>query len=768
MKNSILSSIGMAAVACGVHAAETPRLENLDSRGIYQISNETGVDQARKNPSDVKLEVNWPEFLSKSDPIWTKGVDWRSAPFVGNGMLGAVITQEGDRIHWIIGRHDAYDNAKITIGSLECVPLGKITACHSRLDLWNACVTTTVTTSKGSLKFETFTAATDPVVVISIASSGGERATVNWKPDVQGNTSVINDTHLYVRPLNHKKYSQNPELAVAWREKQEEGTRNFFISVGNYPEYRKASTGDVRTHLTARQEALEAVNAAYESGFKKVYQRHADWWHAFWPNSFVSFNDGRAESFYYVQLYKFASAVRPDAPVMDLGGPWRAGWGGCWWNLNVQVQYLPCYAANLPDYARSMSGWMNRNILVPTQAKTPAPDKLLEVMPLHGSDLAGANVDDWPNEKANIGWACHNVWLLYRHTMDEQVLRDLFPLLKLSINTLINVLYKDVDGKWHMTKTISPESSEPPDANYSLSVLRWGCKTLLWSADKLGIKDPMIPKWKDILDHLVPYPVNEQGFMFGTGVPPDFGHRHFSHMLMVYPLRDLNPDQPEWRPVIEKSLQLWNPADQKIPPPPGMWGHAYKFAAGAAIAATLGQGDGAYQRIQATLDAFWGNTMHIEGADLPTIESPLHVASSMQDLMLQSWGGIIRVFPAPPSALPDMVFHDLRAEGAFLVSAVRKEGKTRLIRVKSLAGEPCRIKTDLAAPVTLSAPSGVSLVKEHDDVYLVTGLQKNDIAILCPGNSKPSLSIAPVPGNNDHANYWGEPKAFGKKANGTQ
>src|SRR3546814_14371756 len=63
-------------------------------------------------------------------------------------------------------------------------------------------------------------------------------------------------------------------------------------------------------------------------------------------------------------------------------------------------------------------------------------------------------------------------------------------------------------------------------------------------------------------------------------------------------------------------------------------------------------------------------------------------------MVLQSWGGAIRIFPAVPAAWPDLVFGDFRAEGAFLVSARRSGGRTAWIRVKSLAGEPCVVECD--------------------------------------------------------------------------
>lgn len=54
----------------------------------------------------------------------------------------------------------------------------------------------------------------------------------------------------------------------------------------------------------------------------------------------------------------------------------------------------------------------------------------------------------------------------------------------------------------------------------------------------------------------------------------------------------------------------------------------------------------------------------------------------MLDMMLQSWGGIIHVFPAMPTKWQDASFYQLRTEGAFLVSALRKTVKQSLYILK--------------------------------------------------------------------------------------
>src|SRR5437773_10364978 len=54
------------------------------------------------------------------------------------------------------------------------------------------------------------------------------------------------------------------------------------------------------------------------------------------------------QSFYWIQLYKVASATRRDAPVMATCGPWLepTPWPATWWNLNAQLEYWLIHGSN--------------------------------------------------------------------------------------------------------------------------------------------------------------------------------------------------------------------------------------------------------------------------------------------------------------------------------------------------------------------------------------------------------------------------------------
>ena len=287
-------------------------------------------------------------------------------------------------------------------------------------------------------------------------------------------------------------------------------------------------------------------------------------------------------------------------------------------------------------------------------------------------------------EMGNLPWVLYLYWVYYRCQMDDTILRDrVLPLLRLTIGHYLAFVQKDDQGHWHLPPTYSPEFATAPDCSYDLALLKWGLETLIESSEHLHINDPLLPHWRDVLANLTPFPTDASGLMIGSGMPLHESHRHYSHLLAIYPLHLLDPDQPEDRTLIQTSFQNWVSTPEKF--------KGFSYTGAASINALLGNGDAALDDLNKLLDTFIKpNTLYAESG--PCIETPLSAASSLQEMLLQSWGGTIRVFPAIPKAWNDVSFYDLRAEGAFLVSAVRSGGKTVWIRIESLAGEPCHIR----------------------------------------------------------------------------
>src|SRR2546421_3658849 len=162
--------------------------------------------------------------------------------------------------------------------------------------------------------------------------------------------------------------------------------------------------------------------------------------------------------------------------------------------------------------------------------------------------------------------------------------------------------------------------------------------------------------------------------------------------------------------------------------------------------ALLGHGDVALTRLNQYLDApryMEPNPFYAEAG--PVIETPLSAATSIQELFLQDWCGALRVFPALPTAWTDAAFDRLRADGAFLVSAVRQGGRTAWVRIESLAGSPCRlVVADWDSAVVREHTGPAPRVTRGTAGDYVIELRRGTSVVLAPDATTPLLELSPV------------------------
>jgi alpha-L-fucosidase 2 len=644
--------------------------------------------------------------------------------------------------------------ARLPIGYFTLEPVGAITAIDWRMDLWNAELTGTITTAAGSLSLRAIVHTGQSLLAIEIRPSDGERA-FKWvfhpavavspradpvwnKPPPAGYTanppvqlSASGDAQLAVQPL-----LAGGEHVTAWREVTRGGARTLYTSVAwSHPE------------KTSAARALGTVRRALPFG--ALTQDHRRWWHDYYRRSFLSIPDTRLQSFYWIQLYKVASAARREAPVMATSGPWleNTPWPATWWNLNVQLEYWLIHGSNhleldavsyaLGKYRGNLVG----QVASPYQADSAGIPRTTDMTLLNGvsSPTSGFPVgipgQDTPTpEVGNLTWALHNVWLSYRHTMDRQLLRDtLVPLLRRAINYYLHFLAPGPDGKLHLPPTFSPEYGvNAPDCNYDLSLIRWGCKTLLQHAPA----DPLAAKWRNVLATLVDYPADVNGYMIGAGVPFAKSHRHYSHLLQIYPLYDVTWEQPEHRQIIETSLNHWVGFEGAL--------QGYTFTGAASISAQMLRGDqAAFYLGELQRRYIQPNTMYKESG--PVIETPLSAAKSLQDMLVQSWDGVLRLFPAVPSAWGDVALRDFRTEGAFLLSASRAGGKTQWLKVHSEAGAPCVLRPGIDGELAVTDARGRARRWRrlaNGDVQVELGCGED--AFVYRKGDKPDFGVRPV------------------------
>jgi hypothetical protein len=706
--------------------------------------------------AEVNERIDWPNYLGRHDLVWQRLPDkWENGGFTGNGLLGVMVhtINDGKELTFHVGRNDVMDHNsyRLDIGDFVLTPVGTIVGGNMRLDLWNAEITGNITTDRGNINFRAYTHADQIVQVLELFPSDGEaECKLEFRPAEAVNPRNVarkepipedqknpppqrvdrGNLHGFVQQLR-----RGGEYATAWEEQKLDDGRRAFLSVGFAPD----GSG-------AMDEAARNIQQVDPS---KLEESHRAWWHRYYPASFINIPDTRLESFWWIQQYKIASATRPDRTAIDLMGPWfrRTPWPRIWWNLNIQLTYWPILAANHPEMVESLSRMMDRNKENLAKNAKEFADDSATIARTTGYDCVGAG----GRELCNLPWAIHNVWLEYRYTMDESILRErVFPLLKRSVNFYLHNSKLGDDGKLHITAGYSPEYPEQPepnpDCNIDLALLRWGCQTLIDTCARLKIDDPLIPRWKETLEKLTPYPADANGLRISASVPFEKSHRHYSHLLMIYPLYLMNWDQPENRELITKSLDHWM----------GLTGahRGYSYTGAASICASIGRREEAVKHLQHFLGdtgrfGCLPNTMYVEAG--PVIETPLSAAQSLNDILIQSWGGKIRLFPGVPDVWKDVTIHKMRTEGAFLISAARRDGKTKWLRIESLAGEPCIVQCGIDNP---QADPQVAL-KSLDNGFVEIPLKKGESIVLYPQGDKPDLTIEPLPVKKDAVNSFG-------------
>lgn len=709
--------------------------------------------------------VDWEKFLVRSDPVWIALPQrFDHGAFAGNGTLGLTIFQEGPTaMRFAMGRNDvtshAHDNTRLLMGGLRLATHGNITGGQLRIDLWNAEIRGVLKTESGSVTFRALVHATRPVVLIDSSTSGGETGcTWSWMAEkaVTGGRFDFDDA---ANPPSEFGEADG----LSWCEQKRTSRGSYTAAWTSHPTtsgFRLLFTiADTFPRDQSRPLALDTVRRAAAEPGEELVRTHRAWWHAYYPESFVSVPDAQIEGFYWIQMYKLASAMRPDGMVMDLQGPWSrsTGWPRIWWNLNIQIAYSPVYTANRLELGQSFTRFVDshRAAFISNAKELWGFDQCATVphtTSYDGSNGDGYAVKNWGRyvNPGDFTWALWLYWQQYRYSMDESLVTDqtahaFYPLLKGSVNLYLHLLKPGDDGKLHLPKMHSPEYGDAPDNNYNLSLLRWGCQTLLALDRRYRLNDPQAAEWTRVLKDLTPYPQDENGFMVGAGVPFAHSHRHWSHMLMVWPLHLLSCGQPENKAAVEKTLLHWLNVDR------GRQIFGWSSAAAVHLYATLGDGDKAVEQLRSHHNNrrfVMPNTQYIEGS--PVYECSLVAASSLQYMLLESWGGTIRVFPAVPSEWKTAAYHHLRAEGAFLISAIHRDGKTAWVRIESLAGELCKIKPNFSGGFQCDRPGKL---KELGDGIYELAIKKGESMVLYQG--EPSQAAHPCDWGEQKPNFWG-------------
>ena len=471
--------------------------------------------------------------------------------------------------------------------------------------------------------------------------------------------------------------------------------------------------------------ATEIVQQNFPLGFDKIYQQHRGWWKQFWSASSISIPDKLLEKQWHLEQYKFASTARKQGPPISLQAIWTADngrlppWKGDFHHdLNTQLSYWPAYSGNHLDLEEGFVNWLwdhretfrnyTKNYFATDGINVPG------VTTLNGEPMGGwIQYSFGPTVSS---WLAQHFYWHWRFSMDQEFLEEkAYPWIKEVGIYLEQLSTRRVNGKRQLPMSSSPEIHDnsreawfEKTTNFDLALIHWTYEKAAELAMVLG-KQEEAQKWQKLRSEWPELDVDpETGLTIGPGTPFTNSHRHFSHLVALHPLGLVDVSNgPEDRNIIQKSLSTLHHKGSD-------WWVGYSFSWQANLYARARLGNEAAEALRIFAANFClPNSFHVNGDQSGkgfskftyrpfTLEGNFAFAAGLQEMLLQSHTNMIRVFPAIPDDWEEASFRNLRAQGAFLISAWREKGETVGVEVFSEKDSQFKMINPFSGPFKVS------------------------------------------------------------------
>ncbi len=454
--------------------------------------------------------------------------------------------------------------------------------------------------------------------------------------------------------------------------------------------------------------ATTVVSQELQKGFVNAFVGHRQWWDAFWAKSSLQVPDAVIEKQWYLEMYKFGSAARKGAPPISLQAVWTADngrlppWKGDFHHdLNTQLSYWPSFSSNHLELEEGYIDWLlNNKETFRNYTKSFYGTNGLNVPGV--SSLIGAPMGGWiqysfgPTVSA---WLGQYFYLHWRYSMDRQFLEEkAYPWLKEVATYLEEVSVFGDDGKRKLLISASPEVNNNSrnawfgqTTNFDLASIRFTFQKAAELAKELD-KTEEAEHWSSILAEWPGYAIDEAtGLKIAPSLAYNKSHRHFSHLLAIHPLGLIDWSQGE------EQQQLIKKTVENLKEKGSDYWTGYSFSWLANLQARMMDGEGAVETLRIFAENFClPNSFHVNGEQHNrgyskfkyrpfTLEGNFAFAAGVQEMLIQSHSGVVRLFPAIPNDWEDVSFSQLRTEGAFLVSAEKAGGELSEVFIQANA-----------------------------------------------------------------------------------
>jgi alpha-L-fucosidase 2 len=417
---------------------------------------------------------------------------------------------------------------------------------------------------------------------------------------------------------------------------------------------------------------------------------------------------------YHFGRYLMISSSRPGTQPANLQGIWNDNMNPSWdskytTNINTEMNYWPVESGNLSECAEPL-----------IQMVRELTDQGAQVAREHygaGGWVFHQNTDLWrvaaPMDGPTWGtftvggaWLTTHLWEHYLFTMDREYLRDIYPVIKGSVEFFMDFLVPHPNNKWLVTNPSNSPENPPKGPGYKyfydevtgmyyFTTICYGSSMDMQilndlfgyyskAAGILGVDQEFSGRVDAARARLVPPQVGKGGCLQEWAEDyeqMEEKHRHFSHLYGLYPGNVLSANRtPEFVDAIKCVLA------QR-----GDGGTGFSRAWKMALWARLYDGNRAnsiwkgYIKEQAYPQLFAKCFTPLQ------VDGSFGVTAGITEMLVQSHEGSIDLLPALPDEWSEGHFDGVCARGGFELDFKWKNKTISEVEILSKADEICRI-----------------------------------------------------------------------------
>ncbi len=464
------------------------------------------------------------------------------------------------------------------------------------------------------------------------------------------------------------------------------------------------------------QDAISLALQTLEMNSKKLIKEHEQIWDTFWSASGIKIQNTLLQDTWYRSLYFLRCVSKPGVQSTGLFAGLindTPAWHGDYHtNYNIQQTYWAAFAANHTElcepYDRLMFEYLNRAKWLAKQVYDMNgayyPHVLYAYEPPNPELCKSRNGRQyihhtWGMTIGVTGFSVQPMWWHYKYDPDIERLKNMvYPVIRETA-----LFYADFidqcpgDETIELGPSVSPEHhgwTKHLEFNYNcafdIAIVRYTLNAAIEGAEILNTDIDMVKRLKHCIERLPDYP------LYGNDNPIIVDVKNAKPILYNMPV----PTTPVfpcdvvnwWSPESEK--QLFKRTLQELE-----WNGNNATIMLAVTRARLGMYDTEKWLNDEILARYRPNgTMSLNRLvpqrrfnDYGHYTEQFGTGIAISELLLQSVGDIIRVFPALPND-QSASFTNLRAQGGFLVSA-EKNDKVDKIKITSLYGGTLKLES---------------------------------------------------------------------------